>query len=118
MSDASKATSALALLTKKGRSVTRRAYTTGTYDTNTGQTSTTYTDTTRKAVILDFGAGATLVRGTLIQGGDKRMLLDAVGAAPAPQDHFIIGSVEYVVVSVGEINPAGTPILYDLHLTT
>ncbi len=66
--------------------------------------------------MLDFAAGREMERGNLIQGGDKRLLLD--GSAPIPdlKDHFIVGSAEYVIVSLGEINPAGTPVMYDLHL--
>lgn len=114
---ASIAANSLAALTDAGQDVTRIAYTTGSYNTSTGQASTTTTSTTRKGVLLDFGEGQTLVRGTLIQGGDKRLLLDAT-AGINPQDHISVGGVEYVVVSVGEVNPAGTVVLYDLHLTT
>lgn len=106
---------ALAALTGAGQNVTRRTYTTGAYDPATGIASSTTTDTTRKGVILDFGSGKTLERGTLIQVGDKRLLLDAE-ATVLPDDHFIIGGVEYSIVSIGEVNPAGICVLYDLHL--
>ncbi|MDD5385351.1 MAG: hypothetical protein PHG89_10790 [Gallionella sp.] len=97
--------------------VTQRAYTVGAYDPATGEATTSTADSTRRGVVLDFGAGQTLCRGTLIQQGDKRLLLDAV-APVNMQDHFIVNSVEYVVVSIGEINPAGTCVLYDIHLKT
>ncbi len=103
-------------LTKKGRVVTRRIYTTGTYDPATGAAAVTSTDDSRKGVILSFGAGQTTIRGTLIQGTDKRLLLDAIGDAPQGQDHFLVGADEYSVVSIDEVNPAGIPVLYDLHL--
>ena len=109
------AATALELLTEFGQSITRRSYTAGTYDPATGTTTPTTADTTRKGALLDFGAGQTLERGTLIQGGDKRLLLDPVTAI-SPQDHFVVGGVEYVIVSIGEINPAGTRVLYDIHL--
>lgn len=109
------AASSLAALTDAGQDVTRRSYTAGTYDPATGTTTPTTADTTRKGVILDFGSGKTLERGTLIQIGDKRLLLDAE-ATVSQQDHFIIGGVEYAIVSIGEVNPAGTPVLYDIHL--
>jgi len=111
------ADTSLRLLTKYGQNVTRRSYTIGTYDPATGSNSNVTVDTTRKGALLDFGAGQTLERGTLIQGGDKRLLLDSA-SAPGPQDHFIVGGIEYVIVSIGEVNPAGTPILYDIHLRT
>lgn len=109
------AATALELLTEFGGDVVRRSYSAGVYDPATGLVTPTTADTTRQGALFDFGAGQTLERGTLIQGGDKRMLLDA-SATVAPQDHFIIGGVEYVIVSIGEINPAGTVVLYDLHL--
>lgn len=105
----------LETLTEFGQDVTRRAYSQGTYDPATGLVTPTTADTTRKGVLFDFGAGQTLERGTLIQGGDKRLLLDA-SAAVSMQDHFIVGGAEYIIVSLGEINPAGTVVLYDIHL--
>lgn len=109
------AANALETLTEFGRDVTRRSFTSGTYDPATGLVTPTTADTTRKGVLFDFGAGQTLERGSLIQGGDKRLLLDAT-ASIAQQDHVIVGSTEYLIVSVGEIAPAGTVVLYDIHL--
>lgn len=109
------AATALELLTEFGGDVTRRSYTAGTYDPATGLTTPTTADTTRQGALFDFGAGKTLERGTLIQGGDKRLLVDAT-ATVAQQDHFIVGGKEYVIISVGEISPAGTVVLYDIHL--
>ena len=117
MTYASNAATVLRLLTKYGQDVTLRSYTPGTYNPATGTATPTQTDTTRKGAIFDFGAGQTLERGTLIQGGDKRLLVDPT-ASINPQDHFIVGGVEYVIVSIGELNPAGTRILYDIHLRT
>jgi hypothetical protein len=109
------ASNATKTLTKFGQSVTRRAFTAGVYDPATGLVTPTTADTTRKGALFDFGAGQTLERGTLIQTGDKQLLLDATDTV-SPQDHFIIGSTEYAIISIGEINPAGTVCLFDLHL--
>lgn len=109
------ATTAEELLTEFGRDVTRKSYTVGTYNPATGAAAPTTANTTRKGAMFDFGAGQTLVRGTLVQAGDKRLLVDAA-ATLSPQDHFIVGGKEYVVLSVGEISPAGTVVIYDLHL--
>lgn len=110
------ASTALEMLTEFGQDVTRRAVTSGTYDPATGSAQPVSTDTVRKGVILDFGTGQTLERGNLIQTNDKRLLLDANGSAPQMQDRFLVGGIEYSVISIGEINPAGTPVLFDLHL--
>lgn len=114
---AADAAAALEALTEFGQNVTRRAYTVGTYDPSTGAATTTTADTTRKGVVIPFGAGQTLERGTLIQGADKRLLLDASGTVEA-QDHFVIGGVEYVVVSFDPLSPGGVVCLYDIHLRT
>lgn len=111
------AENATAALTEAGRDVTHRAYTAGTYSTATGAAAPTTSDSTRKGALFDFAAGKTHERGTLIQAGDKRLLLDAA-ATVAMQDKFIIGGVEYGIVSIGEVNPAGTAVLYDIHLRT
>ena len=110
---ASVATTATDLLTEFGQTVTRRTYTPGAY--SNGAVTNTTADTSRIGALFDFGGGKTQERGTLIQGGDKRLLLDATGAVDA-KDHYVVNSVEYVVVSVGEVGPAGTNVLHDLHL--
>jgi hypothetical protein len=115
MDYAQSATKATAMLTKFGQSVTRRSYTAGTYNPATGTVTPTTADTTRKGVKLDYASGQTTERGNLIQVSDKRLYLDAAGPVSL-QDHFIVGGVEYVVISLGEINPAGTPVLYDIHV--
>lgn len=106
---------ALEQLTEFGQDVALRNYTVGTYDPADGTVPTTYADVTRKGALFDFGAGQINGPGGLIQGGDKRLLLQA-GTVPALEDHVIVDSVDYVIKGVGEVNPAGTPVLYDLHL--
>lgn len=113
------AADALETLTEFGRSITRRAYSAGAYDPATGTTANTTADTTRLGALFDYTdqgrSGQQYVRGTLVEKGDKQLLMDATGPATL-SDHYIVGSVEYTVVSVGEVNPAGTPVIYDLHL--
>lgn len=109
------AKTALSLLSKFGQTVTRREYVSGVYDPLTGTAAQTFVDTNRKGVIFDFGPGITSVRGQLIQVTDKQLLLDVTGPITA-NDHFVVGGIEYTVVTLGEINPAGTPVIYELHL--
>lgn len=77
------------------------------------------TDSPRVAAVFDFTdqgrQGERYVRGSLVIVGDKQMLLDPNGPA-AMTDRYFVGSDEYSVVSVGEVNPAGTNVLFDLHL--
>lgn len=113
---ASVAATAIRLLKRFGAPVTLRNYTIGTYDPATGATTTAYTDVVHNGVLLDFGAGqVNAAGGGLIQAGDKRLLLEP-GTVPALEDHVIVGGTEYVIKGVGEVKPAGVPVLYDLHL--
>ena len=109
------AATATRLITKFGQSVTLRRYTIGTYDTATGTNTVTTSDVTTKAALFDFAQGQTLQAGNLIQAGDKQALM-AVTQTPALQDHVIVGGKDYVILGLGELNPAGTAIIYDLHL--
>lgn len=110
------AAESLAMLTDFGRDVTWQSFTAGTYDPATGGATPSSTSATRKGAVFDFGAGQTMMRGSLIQAGDKRLFLDAT-APVSVQDQCTIAGDVYAVVSVGEVNPAGTPVLYDIHLS-
>ena len=103
----------LGLLTEFGQAVTHRTYTTGTYNPATGTTTPATADTTRKGALFDIRT--TTVRGELVQVSDKQLLVDG-SAAINLRDRFIVNSVEYIIVSLGEINPAGTRVMYDLHV--
>jgi hypothetical protein len=108
----------LELLTEFGQSVTRRSYTVGTYDPATGANTVVTSDTTRKGAIFDIGlasGGVQTLRGNLVQSGDMRLIVDAEAAINL-QDHFIVNGVEYVIVGMDEVSPAGTRVLFDLHV--
>lgn len=112
----------LDLLTEFGQAVTRRAVTIGSYDPATGSAATATADTTRRGAIFDIGgsdtqpsSGGQFLRGSLVQVGDRRLLIDAE-ASVNPQDRMIVSGVEYCIISVGVVAPAGTAVLYDLHV--
>jgi secreted protein with Ig-like and vWFA domain len=102
-------------LTEFGAPITRRANTVGAYSPSTGAATSTTADTTRVGALFDYGSGQTLVRGQLVQVSDKRLLVDPT-AEVAMTDVFVVNGMTYTVVSIGEINPAGTRVLYDLHV--
>lgn len=110
-------TAALAVeaLTEFGAPIVRRANTVGAYSPSTGAATSTTADTTRVGALFDYGAGQTQVRGQLVQVSDKRLLVDPTGAV-LPTDQFVVSGKVYSVVSIGEVNPAGTVVLYDLHV--
>lgn len=92
----------------------------GVYDPATSTTSpSTPVDTPRSGMVFDFGPGQVNGPGGLIQGGDKRCLME-VGVVPGLEDRIITaGAVEYVIKGIGTLDPSGTnPVLYDIHLRT
>ena len=109
------AATALSLLTKFGADVTVTRVTTGTYDPATGTNAVSTSSATAKGVVLDFGAGTSMIGGNMVTTGDKRLLLEAA-AAPDMNDKFTANGKTYAPVSIGEVNPAGTVCLYDLHV--
>ena len=109
------AATTLSLLTKFGADVTVTRVTTGTYDTSTGANTVTTSTATVKGVVLDYDSGQSTISGSMIQAGDKRLLLEAA-ASPDLNDKFTANSRTYAPVSIGEVNPAGTVVLYDIHV--
>lgn len=109
------AATASTLLAKYGQAVTLKSNPVNAYDPATGLASGTGTTSSRKAALFDFGAGQTDFHGTLIQQNDKKCLMEA-GVVPTERDVVTVGAVDYVVMSVGEANPAGTPVVYSLLL--
>lgn len=103
------------LITEHGRDVTLRSYTIGTYDPATGANTATSSDATVKAALFDFRDGQTEVAGTLIQAGDKKCLMAAT-VTPELHDRVIVGAKDYGILSIKEVNPAGTVVVYQLHL--
>ena len=112
------AATAAQLLAKFGQPVTLRSVGAGAYDPATSGVllgAALPTDVVRKGVLLDFARGTTTVRGNLVQAIDKQLLLES-GVVPSLEDLVLVGGATFTIVSIGEVNPAGTPVLYDLHL--
>lgn len=104
------------LLTKYGRSVTRRRSTVAPYDPGTGEAANTGpTDVDFKGAPLPFKDGVTEVNGTLVQADDQRLLLEAA-AAPLMTDVIIIGGDQFSVLSIKDLKPGGSTVIYSLHL--
>lgn len=113
---AKSAATALRLLTKFGQAVTLRKQTAGAYDPATGTAAITTSDTTGNAAVLEFSNGERYQAGTTIQEGDKKALLNAIAVTPAPNDLLIVGSATWTILSIKTLAPAGTVVLYELHL--
>lgn len=115
------AATALRLLTKFGRTVTLRKQTEGAYDPATSSATITTTDYTGHGALFDFNErqlGTTFAPGSTIQIGDKRLSLAPSGitVAPVPNDLLIFGSDTWSVINVKTLAPAGTVVMYELHL--
>lgn len=109
------AATALSLLGEFGQAVTITRTTSGGYDPAAGGiTAPTTASQSGSAVVREYARQH--VDGTLIQAGDKRVILSASGLsfAPAPGDSVTAGGDVLQVVSVIERNPAGTPLVYEL----
>lgn len=110
------AATAAELLADLGQPVTLRNVAIGVYDPATGGvTASAPTDATRNGALVDFGEGQTLGPGGLVQAGDKLLLLEA-GVVPALEDQVIVSVVQYAIKGIGEVSPAGIPVLYQIHL--
>lgn len=122
MSNYSKnAASALRAITKAGQAALLRRSTPGTYNTETATTAApTVTNSPCYAVLFDYDlrdSGLSVAEASLIQAGDKQILIPASGLtfSPTPGDLLIVGGVIWTVKKVKELNPAGIPILYELN---
>ena len=65
-----------------------------------------------KAVVSNYNES--VLDGTTIKQGDKKIIVAARGLAiePAVTDVIVCNSVAYNIVAVSVVSPAGTPVLY------
>ncbi len=110
---------ALEMIAEFGQPVTIRATTVGEYDPETGSASPdTVIDQTAQGILLDF-SGQEFQNNSLIKQGDKKLKIAAQGLAWAPDllnKVVVQGRTWSIVPPLKEINPAGTPILYELQV--
>lgn len=113
------ATMALDMITEYGQSVTLREVTPGGYDPDTSTTlPPVIQQQITQAILLEY-SGREFEASSLILTGDKKLKIPAQGLAwvPGLGSKAVIQSVEWSIVPpVKEINPAGTPILYELQV--
>ena len=110
---------ALEMITEFGQPVTIRAITVGEYDPDTGTAPPdTVTEQTAHGILLDF-TGQEFQNNSLIKQGDKKLKIAAKALAWAPDllnKVIVQGRTWSIVPPLKEINPAGTPILYELQV--
>lgn len=110
---------ALEMITEFGQSVTIRDIKPGEYDPDTDSAGPdTIIEQTAQGILLDF-TGLEFQSNSLIKQGDKKLKIAAQGLAWAPDllnKVIIQGRTWSIVPPLKEINPAGTPILYELQV--
>ena len=110
---------ALEMITEFGQPVTIRAITVGEYDPDTGTAPPdTVTEQTAQGILLDY-TGQEFQNNSLIKQGDKKLKIAAKALAWAPDllnKVIVQGRIWSIVPPLKEINPAGTPILYELQV--
>lgn len=115
------AATALRLITRFGQAATLDDVTPGTYDPVTGET-TGATPITQpcQVILLDYSlqeSGIKYAEGSQVQAGDKKILIAAQGLAWAPMLTTTItadGAI-WRTINIKSSNPAGTPLVYEIH---
>ncbi|WP_103734554.1 hypothetical protein [Pseudomonas sp. GZJR-8] len=110
---------ALEMITEFGQPVTISKTEPGEYDPETGGESPGDTvEQTAQGIMLDF-TGQEFQSNSLIRQGDKKLKIAAQGLAwvPGLLDKVVAqGRTWSIVPPLKEVNPAGTPILYELQV--
>ncbi|MPR00687.1 hypothetical protein F0169_00550 [Pseudomonas sp. MAFF 212408] len=110
---------ALEMITEFGQPVTISKTEQGDYDSETGgEASGATVEQTAQGILLDF-TGQEFQNNSLIRQGDKKLKIAAQGMAwiPGLLDKVVAqGRTWSIVPPLKEINPAGTPILYELQV--
>ncbi|MGZ0700640.1 hypothetical protein [Pseudomonas piscis] len=113
------AITALDMITEFGQPVTIRDIKPGEYDPETGfDGPDTIIEQTAQGILLDF-TGLEFQNNSLIKQGDKKLKVAAQGLEWAPDllnKVVIQGRTWSIVPPLKEVNPAGTPILYELQV--
>lgn len=115
------AATALRLIERFGQTATLTEVTAGEYDPVTGIDSEPETLTQPgQVILLDYTvqeAGIINAAGSLVQQGDKKILLAAKGLAwvPTMTTTVLAGGLTWTIINIKATNPAGTPLIYELH---
>ena len=113
------AVTALRLIAQFGQPVTLRDAVPGEYDPITGGTTPgTVSEQTGSCILQDYTlqeSGAANLAGSDIRQNDKKILIAAKGlTALTLSTQIIAGGHTWTAVNIKEINPAGTPLVYEI----
>lgn len=106
------AATATELLTEFGQAVTVNIKTGTVYDTSIA--AMTVTSIAQPGIGALFDLGSRDVNGSMVQSGDKKLLLSVSGmtATPKVDDTVDISGITYPITSVNQISPAGVKVMY------
>jgi hypothetical protein len=108
------ADTAARLLKQFGKPATLRVESGSVFDPGTQTNTPAYTNTAVSLLVGNY-KGRLSESGTLIQTDDKKLIVSVNGASePGIGSLVVDGATTYVVQSVKSLNPAGTPLLYEL----
>lgn len=105
------------MIAEFGRSVTLRRNSEGTYNPATDAISgATTTDVAVQAVFTEFKQKD--IDGTLIQQGDKQVLVAAAALTSPPENNDILvdGSDQYRIIELMAIQPGDTALIYKVQV--
>jgi hypothetical protein len=111
---------ALDLISEFGQPITLRDEVPGGYDPETGIVADpVIAEQTGSGILQDYTlserAGISNHPGSLIQQGDKKLIMSASGLTmPTLTTKAVVGGHTWAIVNIKEINPAGTPLIYEL----
>lgn len=109
------AATATAQLADKGRDVQIIYATEGTYDPNTDTLSGDSDNTvTTRALVTNFNQRD--VSAGLVEAGDKQVIIAAAGITKPKTGDKVLDGEEFRVVTVTEIKPGDTAVLYKLQV--
>ena len=108
---------ALELIAEFGQPVTLRDIQPGEYDPDNPGGGEVIIEQAAQGILLDF-TGLEFQSDSLIVRGDKKLKVAALGMAwkPKPLIKADVQGKTWTVINVKEINPAGTPLLYELQV--
>lgn len=110
---------ALEMITEFGQPVTIRSIIVGEYDPDMGSAPPeSINEQTTQGILIDF-TGQEFQSNSLIKQGDKKLKLAAKGLSSAPSllsKVIADGKTWSIVPPLKEVNPAGTPLLYELQV--
>ena len=103
------------LLEEFGQSMTFSRKSASVYDNETNTFPSTPVTFTDKGVIFPFGKGVSNVNGSIIQTGDQEVFWQG-STEPKPTDNLTVNGVDYNVIAVMPIEPAGVNVLYQIQV--